>query len=64
MVQALPFQAADKPFAVSVSLGGLNRRLEYLDFRALGNTRKQRTILVVPVTDEVFGALAPGCGFA
>ena len=64
MVQAFPFQAADEALADRVGFGCSNRCLEHLDIRAIGNTRKQRTVLVVPIADEIFGTLAPGSGFA
>lgn len=51
MVQAFPFQAADEALADRVGLGCSNWCLEHLDIRAIGNTRKQRAVLVVPIAD-------------
>ena len=64
MVQAFPFQAADKALADRIGPRCSNQRPQFLDATTSGDSGEPPTVLVVPVVNGVLGALAPGCQFA
>ena len=63
VVQAFPFEGADEALTVGVGLGYLERCLQLFDATTGGKGREPSTVLAVPIANEIFGSLAPGCCF-
>ena len=61
VVQTLSLQAANEPFANSICPRRLDRRFQFFDPSASGNGRKETAVLLVPISNQVFGSLSP-CG--
>ena len=61
MIQTLALQAAYETFANGICPWRLDRRFQFFDPGASGDGRKERAVLLIPISNQVPGALI-SCG--